>query len=155
MGETVSAVVVTYNAMPWLERCLESVRGLETVVVDNGSSDGSVDLVRERFPDARLVEQGNLGLAAGWNRGMREVGGDCVMDEPGSHPRQDDLDDLIHRRLLACRREGAGPDPREVEQVADEPIQPVGLLEDRRQQLPFLFGIVEDRRVQQAGDART
>jgi N-acetylglucosaminyl-diphospho-decaprenol L-rhamnosyltransferase len=79
MDETVSAVVVTYNAMPWLERCLESVRGLETVVVDNGSSDGSVELVRERFPDARVVEQGNLGLAAGWNRGMREVDSDWFL----------------------------------------------------------------------------
>jgi GT2 family glycosyltransferase len=79
MGETVSAVVVTYNAMPWLERCLDSVRGLETVVVDHGSTDGSVELVRGRFPEARLVEQGNLGLAAGWNRGLREVGGDWAL----------------------------------------------------------------------------
>src|SRR5262245_4322882 len=79
MAETVSAVVVTYNAMPWIERCLESVRAIETVVVDNGSTDGTVELVRERFPDAKLVEQGNLGLAAGWNRGMREVGGDWFL----------------------------------------------------------------------------
>ncbi len=79
MSSTVSAVVVTYNAMPWLERCLESVRGLETVVVDHGSTDGSVELVRERFPDARLVEQENLGLAAGWNRGLREASGDWLL----------------------------------------------------------------------------
>ena len=69
----VAVVVVTYNALPWLRRCLESVRGYQTVVVDNGSSDGTVDLVRERFPDVRLVEQENRGLAAGWNRGMREL----------------------------------------------------------------------------------
>ena len=70
-----SVVVVTLNALPYLERCLESVRGYETVVVDHGSTDGTVELVRERFPEARLVEQENRGLAAGWNRGMREASG--------------------------------------------------------------------------------
>ena len=58
MGE-VSAVVVSYNALPWIEPCLESVRELETVVVDHGSSDGTVAFVRERFPEVRLVEQEN------------------------------------------------------------------------------------------------
>ena len=44
MASTASAVVVvTYNALPWLERCLESVRGYETVVVDHGSTDGTVE----------------------------------------------------------------------------------------------------------------
>jgi GT2 family glycosyltransferase len=71
----VSAVVVTHNALPWLEPCLESVREVETIVVDNASTDGTVDVVRERFPDVRLVEQGNLGLAAGWNAGMAVAGG--------------------------------------------------------------------------------
>jgi GT2 family glycosyltransferase len=71
----VSVVVVTLNAEPYLERCLESVSGYETVVVDHGSTDGTLELVRERFPEARLVEQENRGLAAGWNRGMREASG--------------------------------------------------------------------------------
>jgi hypothetical protein len=66
----VAAVVVTYNALPWLERCLESVRGLETVVVDNGSTDGTVELVRGSFPAATLLERENRGLAAGWNAGL-------------------------------------------------------------------------------------
>jgi GT2 family glycosyltransferase len=79
MGEPAAAVVVTFNAMPWIERCLESVQGVETVVVDHGSTDGTVGFVRERFPEVRLVEQANLGLAAGWNRGLREVGGEFVL----------------------------------------------------------------------------
>ena len=70
----VAAVVVTYNALPWVERCLESVRGVETVVVDNGSTDGTPDVVRELFPEATLLEQGNRGLAAGWNAGMGAAG---------------------------------------------------------------------------------
>jgi N-acetylglucosaminyl-diphospho-decaprenol L-rhamnosyltransferase len=66
----VTAVVVTYNGLPWLERCLESVRGHETIVVDNGSADGTLELVRERFPEVRVIEQENRGLAAGWNSGV-------------------------------------------------------------------------------------
>jgi hypothetical protein len=71
--------VVTYDALPWLERCLESVRGLETVVVDHGSRDGTLELVRERFPEARLIEQENRGLAAGWNAGIAATGGRYVL----------------------------------------------------------------------------
>jgi N-acetylglucosaminyl-diphospho-decaprenol L-rhamnosyltransferase len=71
----VSVVVVTYNALPWVERALESVRGHETIVVDHGSSDGTVELVRERFPEARLIEQENKGLGGGSNAGMRVASG--------------------------------------------------------------------------------
>jgi hypothetical protein len=50
------------------------VRGHETVVVDNGSADGTPALVRERFPDVTLVEQENRGMGAGNNAGMRAAG---------------------------------------------------------------------------------
>lgn len=75
MTGDVSAVVVVLNGLPWLERCLESVRGCETVVVDHGSTDGSLELVRGRFPDARIVEQGNVGMGGGNNAGMRVASG--------------------------------------------------------------------------------
>jgi GT2 family glycosyltransferase len=68
---TVSAIVVTYNGMPWIERCLESIRDYETIVVDHGSTDGTLDLVRERFSEAKLIEQENRGFGVGYNRGMR------------------------------------------------------------------------------------
>jgi len=75
----VSVVVVTYNALPWIERCLESVRGHETIVVDHGSTDGTLELVRERFPEARLIEQENNGLGGGSNAGMRVASGDYFL----------------------------------------------------------------------------
>jgi GT2 family glycosyltransferase len=68
-------VVVTFNALPWLEQCLDSVAAYETIVVDNGSTDGTVDMVQGRFPGAKLVEQPNLGLAAGWSRGIELASG--------------------------------------------------------------------------------
>jgi N-acetylglucosaminyl-diphospho-decaprenol L-rhamnosyltransferase len=75
----VAAVVVTYNALPWLEPCLESLRGCDTVVVDHGSSDGTVAFVRERFPGVRVVEEENRGLAFGWNTGIAHTSGRYVL----------------------------------------------------------------------------
>ena len=70
---------MTLNALPWIERCLESVRGHERIVVDHGSTDGTLELVRERFPDARLIEQENRGLGGGSNAGMRVASGDYFL----------------------------------------------------------------------------
>jgi GT2 family glycosyltransferase len=75
----VSVGVVTYNAMPWLEQCLESVRGVEAVVVDHGSTDGTLELVRERFPEVALVEEENRGLAFGWYTGVERTTGRYVL----------------------------------------------------------------------------
>ena len=69
----VAAVVCTHNALPWLEQCLQSLAGVDTVVVDNASSDGTAAFVRDRFPGVEVVEQANLGLAAGWARGLDEA----------------------------------------------------------------------------------
>ena len=77
--DDVGVVVVTYNALPWVEQCLTSVEGTDTVVVDNGSTDGTVAFVRERFPAVRVLERTNRGLAAGWNAGLRETFGRWVL----------------------------------------------------------------------------
>ena len=74
-----SVVVVTFNALPWVERCLESVRGVESVVVDHGSTDGTAAHVRERFPEVEVVEEENLGLAHGWNTGVARTSGRYVL----------------------------------------------------------------------------
>ena len=77
----VSVVVVTFNGMPWVERALESVsgRGYEVIVVDHGSNDGTRELVRERFPDARVIEQENRGMGGGNNAGMRVASGEYFL----------------------------------------------------------------------------
>ncbi|HZO97809.1 MAG TPA: glycosyltransferase family 2 protein [Gaiellaceae bacterium] len=71
----VTVVVVTFNALPWVERCLASVAGYETVVVDHGSTDGTLELVRERFPAVRVLQQENRGMGGGNNAGMRAASG--------------------------------------------------------------------------------
>lgn len=69
-----AAVVVNYESGTALSRCVEDLRAegvVELVVVDNGSRDGSVDLVRQRFPDVWVVVTGrNLGYGAAANRGV-------------------------------------------------------------------------------------
>ena len=62
-----------------MEQALESVRGNETIVVDHGSTDGTLELVRERFPEARVVEEENKGFGAGSNAGMRIASGDLFL----------------------------------------------------------------------------
>jgi hypothetical protein len=75
MRDDVTVVVVTHDALPWIDRCLESVRGYETIVVDNASSDGTATHVREHFPDVRVIEEENRGMGGGNNVGMRAADG--------------------------------------------------------------------------------
>jgi len=76
------AVTVSYNTRDLLGECLDTLfAGLERSgvsaqvwVVDNGSTDGSADMVRQRFPDVHLIAQDeNLGFAAANNLALRRV----------------------------------------------------------------------------------
>lgn len=84
--DSISVVVVNWNARDELAECLSSLvdqtdRDFEVVVVDNGSVDGSLELVRERFGDVvHLVPTGeNLGFAEGCNRGIAVARGRWVL----------------------------------------------------------------------------
>lgn len=71
-----SVVIPNLDGAELLGPCLDAlsaqtVDGVETIVVDNGSEDGSVGLVQERFPDAKVIELGqNRGFAGGMNAGI-------------------------------------------------------------------------------------
>ena len=77
----VSIIIVSWNGRRFLDDCLTSVAaqvGLdwEAILVDNASTDGTVDYVRERYPWVRLVVlQENHGFAGGNNAGAREARG--------------------------------------------------------------------------------
>ena len=81
-----SIIIVNYNVRLYLEQCLDSVRksaqglDVEIIVVDNNSSDGSVDYLRQRFPEATFIEnQVNSGFAKANNQGIRMATGRYVM----------------------------------------------------------------------------
>lgn len=79
-----SVVLVNWNSREDLAACLDSLRAqthreLEIILVDNGSTDGSVELVRERYPEVVLLaETENLGFAEGSNRGIARATGEWI-----------------------------------------------------------------------------
>jgi len=83
---TLSIVIVNYNAQEHLENCLASLTSSppavahDIIVVDNASTDGSVEAVRARWPKVTLIEQpSNVGFAAGNNAGIRASHGMLIL----------------------------------------------------------------------------
>lgn len=84
----VSIIIVNYNGKELLKECLPSVideikrhRGeKEVIVIDNGSTDGSVEFIKENFPEVKVVELPyNMGFIGGANCGFKESSGDIVV----------------------------------------------------------------------------
>src|ERR1700694_5236662 len=74
-------VVVTYNSAEVIGSCLESCRGLDTVVVDNASQDATVEMVQSMArPNLRLIaNRENRGFAAAVNQGVQALTNDFVV----------------------------------------------------------------------------
>lgn len=85
MDPFVSIVIVNFNGRRFLEPCLSSLAGqsfknFEIILVDNHSSDGSAEYIRNQFPSVTLIETGkNLGFAGGTNIGIRASRGDSIL----------------------------------------------------------------------------
>ena len=81
----ISIVIVNWNTSSELEACLRSVREensirLETIVIDNASSDDSAEMVRREFPQIQLIEnKANLGFAKAANQGIKSSSGRYVL----------------------------------------------------------------------------
>ncbi len=111
-----SVVIVSYNVCDLLEQCLGSVAQRETcdlrpetIVVDNASSDGSAQMVRDKFSSVRvIVNAENRGFAAANNQGFTESAGRYVlMLNPDTEVRGDALKTLVgfmdgHPRAGVC-----------------------------------------------------
>ena len=83
-GAGPAVVVPNWNGRDWLTACLDAIAGQtlppsETIVVDNGSTDGSLELLRERGRAVRTIELGrNTGFAHAANRGVEAAGAELV-----------------------------------------------------------------------------
>lgn len=81
----VSVVIVNWNTRELLRACLQSLReqgqsvNLEPIVVDNGSTDGSVEMVEQEFPSVRVIfNRENVGFVRATNQGLRAATGDFL-----------------------------------------------------------------------------
>ncbi|MEO8065974.1 MAG: glycosyltransferase family 2 protein [Candidatus Doudnabacteria bacterium] len=81
-----SVIILNYNTKNLLQKCLESVYlsrtnfQFEVLVSDNGSADGSVEMVRQDFPQAILIENNaNLGFSAGNNVAIKRATGRNIL----------------------------------------------------------------------------
>jgi len=81
-----SVVIVSYNVRYFLEQCLHSVitasQGIETeiFVVDNASVDGSVKMLKEKFPDVLCIANtGNVGFSKANNQAIRQAKGEYIL----------------------------------------------------------------------------
>lgn len=78
----VSIIIVSYNTKNILRDCVLSIKDkshdidYEIIVVDNASSDGSVEMLRQEFPDVKIIESGgNIGFGKANNKGMAQATG--------------------------------------------------------------------------------
>ena len=77
LAEAVSVIIVNYNTVDDLRRCLKSLPDVPTVVVDNASSDGSGAMVRQEFPHVALLQSF---VNRGFGRACNEVLPHCTTD---------------------------------------------------------------------------
>lgn len=76
MEPKIYVIIVTYKGKQWYDRCFASLREstipVQTIVVDNASNDGTVEYIRNRFPEIHLIEsKENLGFGRANNLAMR------------------------------------------------------------------------------------
>jgi GT2 family glycosyltransferase len=82
-----SIIIVNYNTCRLLDECLASLqtavlppKGIEIIVVDNASSDGSQEMVREKYPEVQLLASAeNRGFSAANNIGARQANGRTLL----------------------------------------------------------------------------
>ena len=75
-NKTLFVIIVTFKGWQWYDQCFASLREstvpIQTIVVDNASNDGTVEFIREHYPEIHLIEsKENLGFGRANNIGMR------------------------------------------------------------------------------------
>ena len=80
--KTISLVIPVYNQLDYTRQCLESIarcteQPYELIIVDNASTDGTHDFLRD-VKATVITNQQNLGCAKAWNQGVRASHGDVI-----------------------------------------------------------------------------
>lgn len=152
-GSSLAVVIVSFNVRDELNACLRSVVGQTAphptvvTVVDNGSSDGTVVMVRSEWPGVQVIETGsNLGFARGNNAGIRATRSDYVLLlNPDTVVSAGAIQTLV--RSLAGDTEAAAAGPRLVDEANHPELSfgwSIGPLGELRQKM---VGALYQRRV--------
>lgn len=101
----VSVIIPVYNQAPYLAECLDSVlaqslREIEVICIDDGSTDGSelmLDGYAKRDPRVKVIHQANAGVATARNNGLAAATGEFVafMDPDDKYPDEKALSELV------------------------------------------------------------
>lgn len=102
----VSVVILTFNQAPYLREAIESARAQtyrnkEILVIDNGSSDGTAEIVAE-YPEVRRIFLENRGPSSGRNRGIAEAQGEYITFLDGDDRMRADC---VEARLHLAQKE--------------------------------------------------
>lgn len=74
MDKKAFIIIVTYNGVNWIEKCLKSTAGFPVIVIDNNSTDKTVEIIKEKFPEVELsCQDSNLGFGAANNIGISQA----------------------------------------------------------------------------------
>lgn len=93
----VSIIIPVYNVERYIERCLESVfnqtfKNSEVIIVNDGSTDKSMDIVKHYKEKCLIINQENSGLSSARNKGLEYATGDFILFI--------DSDDYIHPSMV-------------------------------------------------------
>ena len=118
----VSVIIPVYNVEPYLKQCMDSVVGqtlkdIEIICVDDGSTDGSLDILKEyATEDSRIqiIEQKNAGAGAARNNGMRHA--------TGKYLSFLDSDDFFEPRMLEKAYDLAEKDQADFVSIQIRPV---------------------------------
>lgn len=105
-----AVIVVNWNGKKYLKDCFDSLerqtyKNFKTIFVDNGSEDGSVEYVRENYPEAEIKEiSHNVGFAAGYNLGFRLAMKDDNIKWIIALNNDTKLDDNYLEEIISCAK---------------------------------------------------
>jgi len=101
MDPLVTINILSYNRIDELRHTLKKVyeqdyKNIEVIVVDNASSDGTLEMVKTQFPDVKLIKLGkNIGIA-GWNKGFEVAKGEYVLVlDDDAYPAKDAIQLIV------------------------------------------------------------